>query len=84
MPAIIHSIGKRKVTKHRLYALTKILLLLHTFTKGFPSGSDGKEFACHMADQVQSLGREDPTHSSILAWGISRTEEPGRLQPMEL
>ena len=36
--------------------------------------------------QVQSLGREDPmekemeTHSSILAWKIPRTEEPGRLQ----
>ena len=39
---------------------------------------------------VQSLGREDPlekemaTHSSILAWEISWTEEPGRLQSMEL
>ena len=37
---------------------------------------------------VQSLGREDPleeemaTHSSILAWEIPRTEEPGRLQSM--
>ena len=36
--------------------------------------------------QVQSLGQEDPleegtaTHSSILAWEISWTEEPGRLQ----
>ena len=36
--------------------------------------------------QVQSLGREDPlekgraTHSSILAWEIPWTEEPGRLQ----
>ena len=36
--------------------------------------------------QVQSLGQEDPlgqgpaTHSSILAWRIPRTEEPGRLQ----
>ena len=35
---------------------------------------------------VRSLGREDPlekemtTHSSILAWRISWTEEPGRLQ----
>ena len=34
---------------------------------------------------VQSLGREDPleeelaTHSSILAWKIPWTEEPGRL-----
>ena len=37
---------------------------------------------------VQSLGREDPlekevaTHSSILAWKIPGTEEPGRLQFM--
>ena len=36
--------------------------------------------------QVQSLGWEDPlekgmaTHSSILAWRIPWTEEPGRLQ----
>ena len=36
--------------------------------------------------RVQSLGQEDPlekemaTHSSILAWGIPWTEEPGRLQ----
>ena len=36
--------------------------------------------------QVQSLDQEDPlekettTHSSILAWKISWTEEPGRLQ----
>ena len=37
--------------------------------------------------QVQSLGQEDPleegmaTHSSILAWRISWTEEPSRLRP---
>ena len=39
---------------------------------------------------VRSLGREDPlekgmaTHSSILAWRIPWTEEPGRLQSMGL
>ena len=39
--------------------------------------------------QVPSLGGEDPlekemaTHSSILAWRIPWTEEPGRLQSME-
>ena len=39
---------------------------------------------------VQSLDQEDPlekemaTHSSILDWRIPWTEEPGRLQPMEL
>ena len=38
--------------------------------------------------QVQSLVQEDPldeemaTHSSILAWEIPWTEEPGRLQSM--
>ena len=38
--------------------------------------------------RVRSLGWEDPlekemaTHSSILAWRIPRTEEPGGLQPM--
>ena len=39
---------------------------------------------------VQSLGQEDPlenemaTHSSTLAWKLSWTEEPGRLQSMGL
>ena len=41
-------------------------------------------------NQVQSLGWEDPleegmaTHSSILAWRILWTEEPGELQSMGL
>ena len=39
--------------------------------------------------QFQPVGQEDPlekemaTHSSILAWEISWTEEPGSLQSME-
>ena len=38
--------------------------------------------------RVRSLGQEDPleeemaTHSSILAWEIPETEEPGKLQSM--
>ena len=38
--------------------------------------------------QVQSLGREDPlekemvTHSSVLAWNVPWTEEPGGLQSL--
>ena len=38
--------------------------------------------------QIHSLGREDPlekamaTHSSIVAWRIPWTEEPGGLQSM--
>ena len=40
--------------------------------------------------QVQSLGQEDPLeeemaiHSSILAWELPWTEEPGRLESMGL
>ena len=40
--------------------------------------------------QVWSLSREDPleeglaTHSSVLAWRIPWTEEPGGLQPIGL
>ena len=39
---------------------------------------------------VPSLGQEDPlekgmaTHSTILAWRIPQTEEPGKLQSMGL
>ena len=51
----------------------------------FPGGSDGKASACNAGDPGQSLGREDllqkemAPHSSILAWRIPWTEEPGRL-----
>ena len=52
----------------------------------------GKEPACHEDAEmrVQSLDGEDPleegmaTHSSILAWEIPWTEEPGGLQSMGL
>ena len=59
---------------------------------GLPSGSWWR--ICLPMQETQetqfwSLGREDPlaeemaTHSSILAWKIPWTEEPGRLQSME-
>ena len=47
-----------------------------------------KRLPAMLKTQVRSLGQEDPlekemaTHSSILAWKISWTEEPGRLQSM--
>ena len=51
---------------------------------GFPGGS-GKESTYNAGDTGLPLGWEDPlekemtTHSSILAWRIPWTEEPGRL-----
>ena len=53
----------------------------------FPGGASDKEPACQYR-RCQSLGWEYPlekemaTHSSILAWKILWTEEPGGLQSM--
>ena len=58
------------------------------YSVGFPGGSVGKESTCNAGDAGLILGWEDPleegmaTHSSILAWRIPWTEEPGRLQSM--
>ena len=56
---------------------------------GFPGGASGKEPTCqcrrHKKMGIRYLGREDPlekvmtTRSSILAWRIPWTEEPGEL-----
>ena len=59
--------------------------------QSFPDGASGKEFTSQCRRQetwVQFLDQEDgleegiATHSSILAWRISETEEPGGLQSM--
>ena len=56
--------------------------------EGFPGGLAMKNLPAVQATEetpVQSLGQEDPleegmaTHSSILAWEIPWTEEPGGL-----
>ena len=57
----------------------------HVSVGGFPGG---KQSACSAGDLDSSLGLEDPlengmaTDSSILAWRIPWTEEPGGLQSM--
>ena len=59
---------------------------------GFPGSAEVKNQLSMVETQekwVESLGREDPlergmaTHSSILAWKISWTEDPVGLQSME-
>ena len=53
-------------------------------------GVEVKNRPAILETSVQSLGQEDPlekemtTHSSILAWEIPWTEEPGGLQSMGL
>ena len=59
-------------------AIGSVLRRLWSYDKVGQAGDAG--------DAVRSLGGEDPleegvaTHSSILAWSIPRTEEPGGLQ----
>ena len=66
------------------------ILSVYTYI-GFPGGSVVKNTPAMQEPQetqVRSLGQEDPleegiaSYSSILAWRISWTEEPGRLQSM--
>ena len=73
--------------------LTSLIYMWLSSFLGFPSGSAVKDPPAVQKTQdtwVQSLGREDPleekrtTHSSILAWKITWTEEPGGLQSMGL
>ena len=66
--------------------MDRISKYLNYDSLGFPDDSDSKESPAMQETWVQSLGREDPlekgmaTHSSILAWRIPWTEEPGGLQ----
>ena len=67
-----------------LGAMGTYSMLLNCF---YHCGSDGKEPACNEGalDSIPGLGRssgEMAIHSSILAWEIPWTEEPGRLQSM--
>ena len=57
-------------------------------TRAFLVAQSGKNLLAVQETWVRSLGWEDTlekemaTHSSILAWKISRTKEPGRLPSM--
>ena len=67
-----------------LIQLHNDFLAVSTGFIGLPQWLSSKESACNAGDTGSSLGWEDPlkegtaTHSSILAWRILWTEEPGR------
>ena len=67
----------------KLLSYKNSLLLL-----GFPGGSAVKNLPAKAEDGVLIPGSGNPlekemaTHSTILAWRIPSTEEPGGLQPM--
>ena len=73
----------------RLSSWTTTLLRWYwDYAKGFSGGSDGKESACKAqdTDSIPGSGRSPEkwmaTCSSVLAWRIPWTEEPGRLHSM--
>ena len=61
---------------------------IHYNILGFPGGSVVRIHLPMQERRVQTLGQEDlleegmATHSSVLAWGIPWTEEPGEIQFM--
>ena len=73
------------VISNMLYSLHVIIFHL-TYTPGcFPGAASGKEPTCQYRRHKRwgfNLWEEMVTHSSILAWRIPRTEEPGGLRPM--
>ena len=85
MKPLISAITTHTSSKEKLFLLLSI--------QGFPGGSVVKNVSCLPMQETQENvgsvpGGEDPleekmaTHSSILAWRIPWTEEPGRLQSM--
>ena len=75
------SMGSQRVGQTERLSLSLLVFPVAQMVKSLPATQE---------TQVQSLGQEDPlekemaSHSSILAWRIPWTEEPGGLQSMEL
>ena len=71
--------GQRRLAGYGPWGLTSSTRLAAQTVKRLPEVRETR---------IRSLGWEDPlekemaTHSSILAWKITWTEEPGRLQSM--
>ena len=79
----MHQVGSNDQCENVIFRKTDRCYL------SFPGGSDGQESACNAGDSgsIPGSGRFPPemgmaTHSSILAWRIPWTEEPGELQSM--
>ena len=70
-----------------VFIILKLLIVYLKLRKSF-LGSGVKNLPAIQETLIWALSQEDPlekgmeTHSSILAWRITWTEEPGGLQPM--
>ena len=89
-PGRLQSMGSQRAGSNWVTSLHSLARLIggnnhHArIPPGLPSGSVVKNLPVVQETQVQSLDQEDPlqkemaTHSSIFAWEIPWTEEPGR------
>ena len=74
----------------KVIELRKYLVILFSSNGAFLMAQMIKNLPAMQETQVWSLDREDPLekemaiHSSIFAWRIPWTEEPGRVQSMGL
>ena len=73
-----------------MYTHMCICVCVYRYIHDFPGGSDGKGSTCNTGDLGlisglrRSLEKGMATHSSILAWRIPFTGEPGSLLPDNL
>ena len=82
----LETFSKKLVASLELMRSHKYICLSRAGLRASPMALAVKNPPAVQQMQVQSLGQEDPmkeeieTHSSILVWKISWTEEPGELQ----
>ena len=81
------------LTQRKAWHIWASITVAVNHINGFPGGASGKEPACQCGrhrDAGSIPGSGDAleegmaTHSSVLAWRIPRTEEPGGLQSIGL
>ena len=84
LPSVALHSGLKKIFFFFFFTIVK-------HSMGLPDGSAGKDSACDAGDTgdagsipgwARSPGGGNATHSSILAWKIPWTEEPGGLQSL--
>ena len=90
MTSLLISFNKQLLSifsvENSLFYIYNILNLFTKYQGASLVAQSVKNLPAMQETQVQFLGQEDPlekemaTHSSILAWRIPWTEEPGRLQ----
>ena len=91
IPPALHALDPSLLAPPQPYPVEEYFTVAYKNRRAFPIAQQVKNPPAMQEVQeiwVQSLGQEDPleyemaTHSSILAWNIPWTEEPGGLQSM--